>query len=247
MTPYLGGLPWTFRPYVQRAVGGYARKWLGRRRHPYRGKHVSLPRRMPIAKRWCKPAETKYYDASLGATQITSAGGVSISNLLHPITQGDGDSQRSGRNIYVKSMFYRLHLSFESTSTPSAASDIVRILLVHDKYCAGAVSSIDGIITTTDILAFNRLDQTHRFRILYDRKFLMGAQAGSYDGAADQFGQRYRQVNLYRKFKYPLKITYDATAGVITDLTQSNVVMYFISELNNVCTVAGSFRVRYCG
>lgn len=125
--------------------------------------------------------ENKFVDYEVTAGNIQQTVGASGADpagpdCLNAIEQGDGENQRDGRKVTLKS----IHIRGKVESQANTACQ-VRIVLVHDTQTNGAtidpanvlLPPVSGTLATH---AFRNLQYSKRFRILYDRKWVINPQ-----------------------------------------------------------------------
>ena len=110
----------------------------------------------------------------------------------------------------------------------------MRLVVILDKQCNGAVPvttdvfSAGGSPNTVDQM--RNLDQTHRFKTLYDKTFVIRQDPS---GAAEQAAV---SIPFYKVLKLRLPIQYDATTGGIADLVTNNIVFYWTCDHTEATT-----------
>ncbi len=149
------------------------------------------------------------------------------------IAQGDTTITRDGASLKLTSLTFKYIL----IQHPTAVSTFVRIMIVLDTQTNEAIYSDDDLlqdVTAGDgVVSMRNLDNTHRFRVLYDR-----VHQFTDTGSTAQYGKFFKKLNL--------KIRYDNAAAAITSLTQSSVSMLFLSnEATNQPNITHSLRLRY--
>lgn len=186
--------------------------------------------------------EMKFFDGTDGATTL-SAGAITNATLL-TIPEGNGESERIGRKLTVKKLFFKGVLLLPSTSQKVSTSDQVRMIVYLDKQCNGATATVANILEEADVNSFRNLEETDRFHILADRQWSLSCQSGSWDGTDDQFGEVVRHFSM--NFNLNREIIYDSTAstGVIATIRSNNLGVLVISG-SGLATMTYKWRVRY--
>ena len=164
---------------------------------------------------------------------------------LNVIPQGDGESNRDGRKVTVKSVHYHL------TATSLLASTVtsrVRVMVILDKQCNGAVISPGLILQTTQINSFRSMENIERFTILSDRIVDLPVSAvGSFDpatGITNQLVPTSKRVSFSKSCNIPVNFDNTATTGVIATIRSNNLCILAFSEAQNV-TLGGYARIRF--
>ena len=106
----------------------------------------------------------KVFDAS-GTQPLTPLPGWSGTYSLLQIIRGRDDSQRIGREIFVRRMVFRYYIRADDTDIRAA---LVRVLIFHDKQYRGVVVTPSNLLQALDITAFQNKYNRDRFKFLYD-------------------------------------------------------------------------------
>lgn len=202
-------------------------------------------------------SELKYNDINgLDNAIITDSGTrlTLLSGQPLDILVGPKATERIGRQIILKSIHLRGVLTLPGTATSSAV-DQVRILIVWDTQTNGqAISPSDFLQETTiggatgtpvqaDIDAFKNMQNSDRFRLLYDKIFSLKAAAT--DPATSVPVER--RINIFRKLNIP--ITYDdivEAGGGVARIKSNHVTIWAISR-HNIARISNQIRIRYTG
>ncbi len=152
---------------------------------------------------------------------------------LTNIAQGDTTFTRDGSQIKGTSYTFNYLINQSGNATNTQC----RVLLIQDKQTNQVIYTPADVFfdaTATDILVspYN-VDNSHRFRILYDR----------YHAFTDT-----GHTNMVKKHSSPINMLfrYDANAGDITDLTQNSLSLLVCSnEPTNVPVITFNFRLRF--
>lgn len=164
-------------------------------------------------------------DTAIGAA-IDSAGSVTH---LTAVAAGDTAATRTGSSILLKG----LHMRFALITHASAATTVVRILVVKDKQqVSDTTPAVTGILNSADVLSHVVPDFTERFTILKDMTHIL-----------DLVG------NPIKTFDFKLNMTgthvrYNGTAG--TDIQQNGVFVLLLSnQPTNTPTVSVQSRLTF--
>ena len=197
-------------------------------------------RRVPVSKnvkRYVKNcmervSEHKYITNSVSVTP--GAAGTSIPAGLYNILNGTGDSGRVGNVIHVKSLHQRF--SFSGT-----VHDVVRLILVKDKQCNGALANPVDVLETASILGCYNTNNVvghggDRFVIISDQTFTVQP---AFSGELT-FVEKNK---MYTKSVHA-DVFYSASTGAVTDLVSTTFTWICISS--GASTVLnGRMQVEY--
>ncbi len=191
---------------------------------------------MKIAK--APPVEVKHHDGGEDFVPVLQAG--SIRGIVTGIIAGTGEDQRIGRYMTVQTIQLKGNITLLSTGTPANSSDIVRLLVIHDKQANGGLPSVTSVLRAALYDAYMNLDQAKRYTVLWNMIVPMNATCAV--GASA--GQHESYFNFYKKVK--IRITYNADLGAITEITESNIFILAISSrgLARMCLTT---RLRFTG
>lgn len=160
------------------------------------------------------------------ATTIDNAGSVTH---LTGVANGDTASTRTGSSILLKG----LHMRFALISHASAATTVIRILVIKDKQqVADTTPTVTGVLNSADVVSHVVPDFTERFTILRDMTHtldLVGSPIKTFD------------------FKLPLTgthVRYNGTAT--TDVQQNGIYLLLLSnQSTNVPTISSIHRLTF--
>jgi hypothetical protein len=166
--------------------------------------------------------------------------------LVGGIAQGNGESERIGRKITVRSLHIRGQIVLPAVATSTATADRVRIIVYQDTQCNGTPATVTGnggLLASAAIDAYNNLVNTGRFRTLMDKVYNINATA-----AANTNTTTYTSMErtLHWKFnkRCATRLEYSASTPGITDLRTNNYGVLAISDQGR-CTLSYLWRVRY--
>lgn len=188
-----------------------------------------------------KEDELKFVDTNFSIS-VDSTGAVEASNWLQ-VVQGDGQSNREGRRIVLKS----LHVRAEVSLTPALAnnSSTAHFYIVLDRQCNGAACTAADVFTSTDFRScFRNMANINRFKILHHwiHTFTPAASVGTTWGNVSTAWEHYMKLK-------DLVVDYDANAGAITDLTSNNILLLCGTDGNSddLITTNGYARITFVG
>jgi len=213
-----------------------------RRRVARRG-YSTVPRtRGPLAF-----GEMKYFDTEKGFTSLVSSQGWTGCEF-NPATTGcffcpvpgTAINNRVARKALLKRI--RVHgmiaVDAQTAQTTTDQGLAVRILFVQDTQCNGtgaqAEQVMDATALSTPITAFQNLDTLGRFKVLYDKVHTIQPMPTGYTGGANfEIGGAVRHFKISIKFKEPVVVNFNATAGgTFADIVDNNFML--LANCNNI-------------
>lgn len=214
--------------YARNLGTGYSRRSYG----SYRSKWTAINSRTnPVYPR----PEVKNLDFPLGnagnTAPITDTGTPICLNI---VTNGTGDSQRIGRSVATKSVYYNFVLNFGTGETPNA----IRHMLIWDRQPNGNVPATTDILQQTGtsqlLVSPLNLDNKQRFVILADERLTLSPQ-----------GDQIRIVNGYRAINQKSTWDNDTTDNVPSS---GSLLLLFLSDestADDQPRFYGNWRIRY--
>lgn len=186
-------------------------------------------------------AERKFFDRDLEDPVVDSDG--TVSGTLIAIPQGTGESERIGRKITIRHLYWYVSLVKLAASSSTNSSDTVRIMLIQDRQCNGATPGTLDILVDTDYRAFYNLTNRSRFRFLVDKTYAMTCPSGT---GTDTTGLLWGEAAKHLVFNIPLAIPieYDGVTGGITEIRSNNIIALFISRKGTI-NLHSKLRFRY--
>lgn len=210
----------------------------GKRRQGDRLNPYPAPKRTkqtaPRTGGWLQPskAEFKFVDVASTTTAANSTGSVV---LLNGIARGDSVSERTGRQVTMRSVYLQYELY---ATVGTGLNQIHRVMLVLDKQVNATTPSVADIVSSGDVRGFRNLDNRNRFAILIDRHYEI---AQSTTTGTHQFDKIYRRLNTITTYN-------NGDAGTVADI-KTNALFLVILGSEGAGTTAGSVlhnsRVRY--
>lgn len=188
-------------------------------------------------------SEIKWFDTTVAATTLSSAGTV-VQNSLNLLTAGTGESQLIGRKCHVKSIFIRGQFSkpalSNATLTNVAADDFCRMMLVLDRQPNGGAATVNQVLENVDIRGMNNLNYSRRFKILKDFTMRMD-DVVNHDGTNYFTGTQVRELEpIYKKLNFPIEFG-PTPSGSIGDVLTNNL---FVIAFSNTGQSLLQFRAR---
>ncbi len=213
-----------------------------RRKRP--GRQIFRARKIQRTRRgFTSLGELKFHDVTLDDAVVAAVGEVILDSLVK-IPQNITEITRIGRKATIRKISVRMQYKIPSTATAANTSDIMRVILFHDKQANGATAAVLDILETADYQSFLNLSNSGRFRILFDKTIPLICQAGSGRGTTDTLSfSEDTKVEQWHK-ECNISIEYDSTAGAITEIKSNNLGVLIISS-DGLCEFQSSWRLRF--
>lgn len=145
------------------------------------------------------------------------------------MAQGNGQHQRNGNQVKLKSVLIRVI----ATRNPSATSSVVRMILFVDKSSNGLTPTITDLLLTSSVTSPLNSNNGKRFRVLADEFFSL-----SNGSAISNAIKIYRKLNITSEWE-----TGGATVG---DISNNQLWLVYLSdEATNTVSIAGTTNVSY--
>jgi len=206
--------------------------------------------------------EMKFYDTSLVASALTapadSSGGEHDPSgviTLNTVTQGDGESQRDGRKIIMKSIMLKGHIDVPAQADVTATDDGCKIMiaLVLDTQTNGATISSENVFSNPSANSanapnvFNNLQYSKRFRILKRLDLVLNPPPLSYDGTNIEMQGMKRAFKIYKTLN-DIVVNYTANTENVANIVDNSLhVIAFCNEINMAPTINYNARLRFVG
>lgn len=206
--------------------------------------------------------ENKFYDTSLAASALTTPGDAaggehdpSATIVLNSVIQGNGESNRDGRNIKMNSVHLNglVSVAAQINKTAADAGSIVTIALVLDQQTNGATIASENVYknqSASGTLAaspFRNLEFVKRFKILKTIHVTMPPVPISYDGTnIEQAGQQKPwRMNVQLG---GMVTNYSGTTETVANIVDNSLhVVAFCSNLDQVPLLYYNARLRFFG
>jgi len=185
-------------------------------------------------------SEKKFFDTAKALTTVANTGTI-LNSSLNLIVQGATESNRVGRKVVLRNIYFHGSVSLPATNVDSETSEIIRVIVYCDKQTNGAAATVTDILKDADYRSFRNLANQERFVILKDKFYDLNASCQS-TVTAQTTGDFGYHIKMYKKLDIPLE--FSGATGAITELKSNNIGIMAISEagvgeINYIC------RVRY--
>jgi len=162
---------------------------------------------------------------------------------LNLIAQGTTKNERIGNKLMLHAI--RLKGSLIMPTSATSTNSWARIVLVLDKQANGAVPAPSDIFestaaATTDLFAFQNMDNADRFQIIKDKR--INIEPAGYGVQSTSQAQVVKFFKMNHKCK--TEIAYSSTTGAITEVKSNNYVVVLFSSAGSV-TFTGKSRVYW--
>ncbi len=208
--------------------------------------------------------ELKFYDQKLingtiNAPTDASAGeqDPSATLLMNTVTQGDGESQRDGRKMTMRSIYIdgQVNVGSQSSKNTADAGTQIFIALVLDTQTNGAtIASEDvysnvGADSITAASPMRNLQFTKRFKVLATRHFKLqntsmtndsGSTGGVIIAGLTQRFKIYKKLNVETQFS--------ATTETVANIIDNSLhLIAYCSSVTLAPTISYNSRLRFVG
>ncbi len=189
--------------------------------------------------------ELKFLDTVIDDAVIATGGTIQNTGTIHVIPQGVTETTRIGRKCTIKQINFRWTAKLPQATAATDIGDTVRIIMYLDKQCNGATATIANILETSVWNGWNNLENSLRFRILYDTTISLYAPSGGSSAVGThQFGPMVKNGAFYKKCNIPIEFDASASTGAIGTIRSNNVGLLFISE-GGFAGIQSNVRVRF--
>ncbi len=170
------------------------------------------------------------------------------------VTQGIGESQRIGRKYTIESIHIHAlaHIAASESITNPQSAFRGRICLVQDTQTNGVQLTATDVMDggqTNDFLAFRNLQFTKRFRVIWDKSFVITPVGQTNEGAVNLFANGTYTTGIMKFNKaYPkgIPVLCDGTDATISSITDNS--FHVIGVANSTAVLLDyQVRVRYTG
>jgi len=225
---------------------GYNRAAIRRRRAAaVRAKRANM-RTGGFINRYGPGQEYKFYDTSFTAAVIPVTGSIT-SNTVCDVAVGTGESQRVGRKICVKQVIIKGYAFLPDATDKQNTADFVKVVVYGDKQANGAAATIANLLSSADVLSFNNLQNSQRFKTLKSKIVTLHASGvghgeSSTPTTTTATGRGLRHFVM--KVNLNAIIEFSGTGSGVSDLTSNNIGIYAISQAGDI-QLEYKVRIRY--
>lgn len=187
--------------------------------------------------------ELKFHDVDLSLANIPQIG-LRNADLL-TIAEGNGEEERIGRKITIKSILIRANALLPGGTNLAQASETVRFMVVQDTQANGAQAAATDVLETANYKAFNNLANSSRFRVMLDKQLTLRCSAGSGNGTTDNHLQNEYNFNFYKKCSIPIEYDNTASTGAISTIRSNNILVFAFGRAGGIADISGKIRFRF--
>lgn len=161
-----------------------------------------------------EPYKLKAYDNDITGSRTNIADGATMCD----ISQGNGDGQRIGSKIFIKTVSL---IGYLNTGTSGSSFELnMRLLIYYDKQPTSSTTTAAEFFENTShpVYSSKKWANRDRFEILYDNVYALSKP---------------RQAATYVSFSLPInkEIIYGSSSG--TSMTSGNLIIHIISTSSN--------------
>ncbi len=206
--------------------------------------------------------EKKFYDTAQNVALATATG--ATGGEIDPTTvdcisapaQGDGEENRDGNRIVIKSAFVTGVIKMPKQANQTATDDAFSwvVYLVQDQQANGATINSEDVFTNpaasnnTASTPLRNLQYTSRFKVLAKSAGTFDAPSPSYDGTNMEQGGMSQMFVLSWKGIMPVQFKGGATAAGVTGVANNAIhVVAWVTSTDMAPTIAYNARVRFEG
>lgn len=190
------------------------------------------------------------YDGAVVATVAGSESDPATALALNSIAQGDGDSNRDGRQAFVKSIYLRGQIEWAAATSANTLTPtpFVRVLVLQDVQTNGAqFNAEDCLVDPTDadldVCAVRNLKFPKRFKILMDQTFACPVRTVVFDADSIEQAATTTPWEFYKKLNF--STTYTDTTAVVGSIQDKSLHVVAIRANNGAAQLRYISRVRF--
>ncbi len=195
------------------------------------------------------PPEKKYLDTAISS--VEGIGALAFLTDFLVVPTGVTKSSRTGRFITVTNIHVRGFIGLESqvAADDGLGNENIRIILVHDRQCNGALPVATDLLSGAAALQdYRNVENVGRFSFIHDDFYdLMhhAAGVGTDDAGVDSF----RSVSCLRAFsiniKCSIRIIYDGSSGVLSERRINNLFLCIVGRQGLGALKSTAVRIRF--
>lgn len=169
--------------------------------------------------------------------------------------QGDGEQNRDGRKITMKSCFvsFNVYPSVQSDSADSMSAPQVYVALVQDKQANGATVVSEQVFTnpndTADVNTYplRNLQYSSRYRVLDHKLVNLSPVSAGTDGA-NTISQIATSRSGVLSWNGEMPVTFTSTTANVSNVTDNALhIIAFSTSSNYAPAISYNSRVRFVG
>jgi len=207
--------------------------------------------------------EVKFYDTKLASGTLTAptdaSGGEhnpSATIALNTVVQGDGESNRDGKDITMRSIGVKgnFHVPAQVDETALDEGIIVFVALVLDKQTNGALLNSEDVFKNIGAAAiqasnpWRNLQYTKRFQVLKSLTITLPQAQPAYDGTNLEQAGYTIPFEMFHKFKNGLGVHYTGTTESIANIMDNSLTLIAWANATAMAPVINySARLRFVG
>ncbi len=191
---------------------------------------------------------------------ITTTSTNADSFVLNLVEPGNGSFNRIGRKTFAKSVRISGALLYQYNADPttgSASASTLRMVVVWDKQPSGTLPTFDTMFgrtsqdgtEATSILDNLRYDNTDRFQVVRDCKFVVNPAAGDGGGTANVYTNRVLVDEFIDLKNRTTVFSGDSDPITIADISSGGLYVFFRSEIGSAnvsdWAVGGTVHSRF--
>lgn len=174
----------------------------------------------------------------MGTYGLDTTGSVT---LVSGVATGTDFTNRIGRKVCWKSILLQGYITPQGTAS---GPGLGRVMLVYDSQPNGALPAVTDVLLTAHATAPMNLNNRDRFRIIWDKRVVIGAfNSATTVAIADMTS---RDVRKYKKIN--LESIFDGTTAAIADVQSGSIFLLTIGtnaaggSFNLLATVRARFN-----
>jgi len=182
--------------------------------------------------------EKKTVDVNYTAAIFTTAG---AATLMNGIAAGTDFTDRIGRKVILKSLFFRFYIVPEDQSI---ADNPLRIMLVYDRQTNGAAPAVLDVLKEANPMSQLNLNNRDRFQVLWDKSiivpFLSNTATQSVCGGQTTFiGKKFKRLNH--------EMIFGGTAATVASIQTGSIYLITVgfSASPAGATIGYTNRIRF--
>jgi len=163
--------------------------------------------------------------------------------LLNGVATGDDFNSRDGRQIVIKSIYFRADL--QPYGNTMSYGDTVRCMIVQDTQPNGVIFTVGDLFTATTntygSVAMNNLNNRSRFKVLMDKQVSMDPAIYA---ASVLTGGNPSTKTIKKFIKCHIPVQYSGTGATIASIATNSLYLVVFSD-NQLVDFRSSTRVRF--